>query len=375
MNENIIEFVRKRNYILVRELGQGGCGKTVLLRDDVIDEMFVCKKYSPYYDEHKQLLFESFLREIKLLHGVYHQNVVRVFNYHLYPEKLTGYILMEYVEGTDLETFLRSYPDKVNDVFVQAIEGFCHLESKGILHRDIRPLNLMVTSDGIVKIIDLGFGKRVEVEDDFDKSISLNWWCEIPNEFADQIYDFSTEVYFVGKLFEKVVQDLMLDFRFDSIMRDMCKKSPTDRFVTFEDVKRELFSNQFEEVTFWGNELTSYRSFANAITKHVLKVQNGARYIDDQEKVVGKLEVAYRNFMLEETTINCVTILRCFLDGGFKYRPQGFPVAAVKDFLGLMKASDEAKRKIIIANIQTRLDAIDRYDETRFQNLDNDIPF
>lgn len=103
MSDNVIEFVRKRNYVLVRELGQGACGKTVLLRDDVIDELFVCKKYSPYYKEHKQEFFDNFLREIKLLHDVYHQNVVRVFNYHLYPEKMTGYILMEYVDGSDID--------------------------------------------------------------------------------------------------------------------------------------------------------------------------------------------------------------------------------------------------------------------------------
>ena len=67
MSDNVIEFVRKRNYVLVRELGQGACGKTVLLRDDVIDELFVCKKYSPYYKEHKQEFFVIFFREFKLL--------------------------------------------------------------------------------------------------------------------------------------------------------------------------------------------------------------------------------------------------------------------------------------------------------------------
>ena len=153
MSDNVIEFVRKRNYVLVRELGQGACGKTVLLRDDVIDELFVCKKYSPYYKEHKQEFFDNFLREIKLLHDVYHQNVVRVFNYHLYPEKMTGYILMEYVDGSDIDEYVRANPSSLASIFNQTIKGFCHLESRNILHRDIRPMNLMVTNDGTVKII------------------------------------------------------------------------------------------------------------------------------------------------------------------------------------------------------------------------------
>ena len=83
MEEKIIEFIRIRDYKLLKELGQGACGKTVLLHDDFIDENFVCKKYCPFSEDHRQELFTNFIREIKLLHQVYHENVVRVFNYYL----------------------------------------------------------------------------------------------------------------------------------------------------------------------------------------------------------------------------------------------------------------------------------------------------
>ena len=376
MTENIVEFVRRRNYVLVRELGQGACGKTVLLRDDVIDELFVCKKYSPYYEDQKQEFFDNFLREIKLLHDVYHQNVVRVFNYHLYPEKLTGYILMEYVNGSEIDDHLRQNPNSVADVFAQTVKGFCHLESRNILHRDIRPMNLMVTSDGTVKIIDLGFGKRVEVADDFDKSISLNWWCEPPNEFSDGSYDFSTEVYFVGKLFEKAIQDLSIeDFQYRSVLRKMCQANPENRFTSFLDVERETLSNKLYEINFWGQELSSYRAFADAITEHVAKIENGTKYSDDPDKIVSKLEAAYKNFMLEDTAPDCAPILRCFLNGGFKYHKSGFDVACVKNFISLMKSSSDEKSRIILANIQSRLDAIGRYEPQKFSDFDDDIPF
>lgn len=375
MSDNVIEFVRKRNYVLVRELGQGACGKTVLLRD-VIDEFFVCKKYSPLYEEHKQEFFENFLREIKLLHDVYHQNVVRVFNYHLYPEKLTGYILMEYINGSDLDEYVRDNPSSLADIFNQAIKGFCHLESRNILHRDIRPMNLMVTKDGTVKIIDLGFGKRVEVADDFDKSISLNWWCEPPNEFSERNYNFATEVYFVGKLFEKTVQDLSIeDFPYRSVLRKMCQVNPENRFASFLDVEREVLSNKLSEINFFGQELNSYRYFANAITEHIAKIQNGTKYTDDHEKIVSKLESAYRNFMLEDVAPDCASVLRCFLNGGFKYHKSGFEVSCVKNFISLMKSSSDEKRRIILANIQSRLDVIGRYETNKFDDFDDDIPF
>lgn len=65
----------------------------------------------------------------------------------------------------------------------------------------------MVRSDGILKIIDLGFGKSIDNSQGFDKSITLNWWCDTPEEFRESKYDYQTEVYFVGKLFEGIIQE------------------------------------------------------------------------------------------------------------------------------------------------------------------------
>ena len=87
--------------------------------------------------------------------------MVRVFNYYLYPEHLTGYILMEHVNGVDIDDHLARNPEQTNDLFLQAVNGFAYLERAGILHRDIRPGNLMVREDGVLKIIDLGFGRRM----------------------------------------------------------------------------------------------------------------------------------------------------------------------------------------------------------------------
>jgi serine/threonine-protein kinase len=101
---SIVAFLRKRDYVFVKVLGQGACGQTVLLRDEIIGSDFVCKKYLPFAESHRQELFRGFLREIKLLHEVYHTNVVRVFNYYVYPEQYTGFILMEYVAGKDIKS-------------------------------------------------------------------------------------------------------------------------------------------------------------------------------------------------------------------------------------------------------------------------------
>jgi len=69
------------------------------------------------FDELTDELYRNFVEEIKLLHMINHQNIVRVFNYYLYPEEKTGYILMEFISGFDIEDYLRRFPEDVNSIF------------------------------------------------------------------------------------------------------------------------------------------------------------------------------------------------------------------------------------------------------------------
>lgn len=373
-----ISFLRRRDYVLVKPLGSGACGETILLRDDLIDSLLVCKKYSPFAESLREELFKNFVREIKLLHHVLHQNVVRVFNYYVYPDKLTGFILMEYVQGNDIGEHLRAQPETVNDVFVQSIEGFSYLESSQILHRDIRPGNLLVRQDGIVKIIDLGFGKRVEATADFDKSISLNWWCEPPSEFATQTYDHSTEVYFVGKLFEKLISDHELEqFKHATLLERMCRRDPGERVGSFLEVKNALSLRRSEDIEFQQHEREAYRNFARTVTARIAKIEQGAKYVTDIGRVRAQLEAIYRNCMLEDEMPDCAPLLRALLEGQWYYKRSGFRTSVLRDFLHFVRAASIEKQRVAFANLHTRLDAIERYSEPSggFDEMDDDIPF
>ena len=66
MSAKPIEFPRPKEYILEKELGHGACGRTVVVYDQMIDERFVCKKYSPILEGLKEDLFANFVCEIKL---------------------------------------------------------------------------------------------------------------------------------------------------------------------------------------------------------------------------------------------------------------------------------------------------------------------
>ncbi len=370
----IIKFLRQRDYELIKELGQGACGQTVLLRDEQIDEYLVCKKYLPYSESQREQLFANFVREIKLLHQIHHPNVVRVFNHYLYPDHFAGYILMEYVDGTPIDVFLAGSPESANDLFRQSIDGFTYLERAGILHRDIRPGNVLVRADGTLKIIDLGFGKRVETSGDFDKSISLNLWCQPPEEFKISRYDFATEVYFVGKLFEKIIQDHGIgDFKYTSALRAMCVLDPAGRIQRFSEVEQSVLADQFSEIGFGDEELAAYRNFADAVWKQVTKIKTGTTYITDVGRVLAQLSESYRAMMLEQNVPNAGVILSKLLVGSYYYKRTGMPVRVVKNFIQLLKGATDEKGRIILANLHTKLDAIPRYDDD--PDEDEDVPF
>ncbi len=369
----IIPFLRKRDYRLVKELGQGACGKTVLLHDESIDELYVCKKYTPHPDLPRAELFSSFVRETKLLYQVFHENVVRVYNHYLYPEHYAGFILMEYIEGRTVAEFVADAPDVINELFEQAVSGFAYLQRKGILHRDIRIANLMVRNDKKLKIIDLGFGKRVETSDDFDKSIDLNWWCQTPDEFGDSRYDFQTEVYFVGKLFERLIQDNNIQsFKNIPLLSVMCRHDPNERISSFVEVETEIQATQISDVGFDASELATYRRFADTLRKVITKIDSSAEYLDDAQLVAANLNEVYRSFMLEEFVPNPAVVIRCLLRGTYYYQKNGpMTVADVKDFLRLLQNVTLEKKRIILANIHTKLNAMPRYAGPP----DEEIPF
>lgn len=376
MTDRIIEFVRKKDLVFIKKLGQGACGETVILYDDVIDENFVCKKYAPIHEPLKEELFDNFVREIKLLHLINHPNIVRVFNYYIYPDQFAGYILMELVNGTDIEEYLTATPARINEVFLQTIAGFRHLENHGILHRDIRPQNILVSADGTVKVIDFGFGKRIETTTDFDKSITLNWWCQPPSEFADHTYNFATEVYFVGKLFEKIILGAEIEqFAYKKLLHRMCEERPSNRIESFAKIEQGVSSEKFSEITFTHNDLEAYRYFANDLSNVITKIERGTKYYEDPNAIERKLEDIYRKVMLEEWLPSNNLVLSCFLNGGYYFSKRAYiKVTNMKGFLELLRACSRDKKSIVLGNIHSRLDAIPRYDKS-LPDFDEDIPF
>jgi eukaryotic-like serine/threonine-protein kinase len=372
MKPQDIKFLRKRDYEFVRELGAGACGKTVLLKDPDIDELFVCKKYAPLSEEWRQKLFSNFVNEIKVLHRVNHPNIVRIFNFHIYRENFAGFIVMEYIEGTDIHSFLSQYPEQAGSIFAQTVSGFRHLEETQILHRDIRPMNILVRNDGVVKIIDFGFGKEIARSIDFNRSVSLNWWCEVPVEFAQYRYDFSTEVYFVGMLFEEAVRKFEIDdFPHLGALAKMCQRDPDKRAKTFVAIDQAISGSGLSPDVFSDAEIKVYRQFSSEAHAAITKIEHAAQFESDALRIEQQLGQVYHNCLLEVTVPDSSLVLNCFLRGQYFFRKESLLVATLKEFLSLLKGCNKAKKNIIVANLQTKLASKPRYSEA----LDETVPF
>ncbi|MFI1745951.1 protein kinase family protein [Thalassobellus sediminis] len=373
MKGELIQFLRTKDYKFIEEIGQGGTGRTVLLEDEIINERFVCKKYSPFYEEHKKLFFNNFKDEIKLLHLLYHQNIVRVFNYYLYPEEHTGYILMEFVKGDNIASYLKNNPDKLNDIFLQTIDAFVHLESTKILHRDIRPDNILVSNKGIVKIIDFGFSKKIDFESDFDKSISLNWRYNPPNDFEEKIYDFRTELYFIGKLFEEIVKENNFqNFAYKELLKSMVDIDYNNRISSFFDLNRKIISESTPEVLFTDDEKKIYQNFADGLQSIFSKIDYDSEYISDIPQIVKELQEVHKNSILEENLQNQNLLAQCFVKGNYRYyKKREVKVDILYDFSKFLNSASKERQKIILNNLWQRLDNVDRYDP----NAHDDLPF
>jgi serine/threonine protein kinase len=146
-------------YQILSNLGSGGFGTVFLAKDLWIDKKVAIKV------PHRQSGgFDDLLQEPRLLAALDHQNIVGI----LTAEKVDGvfFIVMEYVKGESLEAVLDR--EKSLDVpraiayIVQILKGVEHAHAAQILHRDLRPANVLVSESGVVKVADFGTSRLLE---------------------------------------------------------------------------------------------------------------------------------------------------------------------------------------------------------------------
>lgn len=148
-----------KQYVIVRSLGQGGMGEVWLARDRTL-ERDVALKILPAGDPGDVTRKERFFREARAASALNHPNIITI--YEINSDQGIDFIAMEYVEGRTLGGLLQQGPmpiDLVQRFAKQIADAVGRAHRAGIVHRDLKPGNIMVTNDGLVKVLDFGLAK------------------------------------------------------------------------------------------------------------------------------------------------------------------------------------------------------------------------
>ncbi|MCK4645161.1 MAG: protein kinase [Candidatus Aminicenantes bacterium] len=150
-------------YQIIEELGKGGMGRVYRVLDKKLKEEIALKLIRPEIAKDKKTV-ERFSNELKMARKIGHKNVARMFD--LNEEQGTHYITMEYVRGEDLKRLLRKIGQlsagQVIPIAKQVCDGLTEAHRLGVVHRDLKPQNVMVDEDGNARIMDFGIARSLE---------------------------------------------------------------------------------------------------------------------------------------------------------------------------------------------------------------------
>jgi len=150
-------------YQIIEELGSGGMGKVFKVFDSKIKEVVALKVLNPDIAAHEETI-ERFRNELKFARKIVHKNVGRMYD--INEEQGTHYILMEYVPGEDLKSFVvrsrQLATPTAMSMAVQIAEGLQEAHRLGVIHRDLKPQNIMIDKEGNARIMDFGIARSLE---------------------------------------------------------------------------------------------------------------------------------------------------------------------------------------------------------------------
>lgn len=152
-------------YEIIEEIGRGGMGRVYRAYDRQLKEDVALKLLKPEISFNEKAV-ERFRNELKFARRIAHPRVCRMYD--LGESGLAHYLTMEYVEGEDLKAFIRRSDHlttaKALDIGRQIAEGLEEAHRLGVVHRDLKPQNVMIDREGKAKIMDFGLARISETE-------------------------------------------------------------------------------------------------------------------------------------------------------------------------------------------------------------------
>src|SRR5882762_11277846 len=155
---------RLGKYEIISEIGRGAMGAVYKARDPLIDRLVALKTITGGPIAQSNLL-DRFYQEARSAGALQHPNIVTI--YELGHEKNTPFIAMEYLEGLSLDRLIEQRAQLPLSVklgyVVRVCEALAYAHRHNVVHRDVKPANIMVTNEGVVKVVDFGIARLTDM--------------------------------------------------------------------------------------------------------------------------------------------------------------------------------------------------------------------
>ncbi|MEP6756755.1 MAG: serine/threonine-protein kinase [Chthonomonadales bacterium] len=205
--------VLNNRYTILEIVGRGGMGTVYKARDSRLDIIVAAKEMTEkdVTPDERTMAVRQFEREAKLLGQLQHPNLPRVTDY--FDEDDHCYLIMEFVFGQTIESVLKRANGQalpLIDVLNWAIEladvlNYLHSQTPPIVFRDIKPANIMLQDDGIVKLIDFGIARRFQAGATKDTLLYGSPGYSPPEQYGRAQTDPRSDVYALGATLHHLV--------------------------------------------------------------------------------------------------------------------------------------------------------------------------
>ena len=264
----------KDRYEILEILGEGGMAFVYKARDTQLERFVAIKTLKPNY-VNQETFVERFKREAKTAANLNHPNIVQIFDWGIEDEP---YFVMEYIEGNTLTSIIaKNRTISLSDILfigAQVSNGLHAAHQKGLVHRDIKPGNIMITPDGKVKVTDFGIVSLQNEESDITKTGSILGTASYisPEQAQGKPVSIESDLYSLGTVLYELIAgkppfsgdtpistatkhlterpEKLSNFRRDlpkgveSTIMKMLEKATYDRFKSAEDVRATLLQQR-----------------------------------------------------------------------------------------------------------------------------------
>lgn len=194
-------------YQIIEELGKGGMGRVYKALDKEVHEKVAIKLIKPEIAADKKTI-DRFRNELKFSRKISHKNVCRMYD--LNKEEDSYYITMEYVDGEDLKSMIRMMGQltikKAISIAEQMCAGLTEAHRLGVVHRDLKPQNVMIDKEGNTRIMDFGIARSIEAKGITDEGIIVGTpEYMAPEQVEGKGIDHRSDIYSIGIILYEMV--------------------------------------------------------------------------------------------------------------------------------------------------------------------------